>query len=63
MVGSAERPFGVLAQIKNHCRATMGQKRLNGLAILAIESKTVRTINYVDIIEDFAQQKEQRTNF
>ena len=62
-VASAERSFSVLARIKNHCRATMGQKRLNGLAILAIESKMARTINYVDIIEDFAQQKARKANF
>jgi hypothetical protein len=41
----------------------MGQKRLNGLSILAIESKTARTINYDEIIEDFAQQKARKANF
>lgn len=33
--------------------ATIGQKRFNGLDILIISSKTVKTINYGDVFEDF----------
>ena len=35
-VASGERTFNVLNQVKNYHRSTMGQGRLNGLAMLNI---------------------------
>ena len=35
--GSCERSFSCLKRLKTHLRATIGQERLNSLALLAIE--------------------------
>ena len=55
-----ERSFSKLKLLKNHLRNTMGQDRLASLALLAIESRLLRTIDFTDVIEDFAEQKCRR---
>ena len=54
---SAERSFSQLKNIKNPKRSTMGQERLDALALLCIESDILRTLNFDDVIEDFARKK------
>ena len=56
-VASAERSFSKLKLIKNFMRSTMTQDRLNDLAVLSIESEIARTIDFNDIIHDFANMR------
>ena len=51
---SGERSFSVLKKLKNQLRASMGQKRLNSLALLCIENELWEKIDTDDIIKSFA---------
>ena len=62
-VASAERSFSKLKLLKNYMRSTMSQDRLNGLAEIAIEHKIARSLEYSDIIEDFAAAKARKVHF
>ncbi|XP_071728461.1 uncharacterized protein [Rutidosis leptorrhynchoides] len=62
-VASAERSFSKLKLLKNYLRSTMNQERLNGLAILSIESWFLSNIDYDKIIEDFASKYARRHHF
>ena len=55
-----ERSFSKLKLLKNHLRNTMGQERLASLALLSIENRLLRTIDFTDVIADFAEQKCRR---
>ena len=59
-VAEAERSFSKLKQIKNVQRSVMGQERLSGLALLAIESDLARSLKFDDIINDFALRKSRK---
>lgn len=59
-VASNERSFSKLKIIKNYLRSTMGQERLNGLSILAIEKEVTSTIDFDTVINNFAMQKCRR---
>lgn len=61
-VASAERSFSKLKLIKNYLRSNMSQERLNGLAFLSIEKDISQTLDYSEIINDFASLKARRTN-
>ena len=50
----------MLTRVKSHLRATMGQQRLVNLALLSIENRLARMLNYDDIIKDFAQKKARK---
>ena len=52
-VASAERSFSKLKILKNYLRSTMTQERLNGLALMTIESKLLDKVSYEDVIEKF----------
>ena len=39
---SGERSFSVLKRVKNQLRSSMGQKRLNSLALVCIENKLLK---------------------
>lgn len=54
---SAEISFSKLKLIKNVLRNTMKQDRLNNLNILNIENYLLKTIDFRDIIDDFAAKK------
>ena len=56
----AERSFSNQKRTKNYLRSTMGQQRLNGLAMLSINSDIARTLNYQSIIEKFVALKMRR---
>ncbi|KAJ8721091.1 hypothetical protein PYW08_006556 [Mythimna loreyi] len=60
---SGERSFSCLKRVKNYLRSTMTDKRLNSLAILNIESTLLMSLNYDDVIDNFAKQKCRRRNF
>ena len=52
-----ERSFSVLKRVKNLLRSSMGQKRLNSLALLCIENELLEKIDIDDIIKSFALSK------
>ena len=54
-VAEAERSFSKLKLVKNSLRSSMGQERLQ--ALLSIEHKLAKTVDFSDIIHDFAQKK------
>ena len=57
---SAERSFSVLRRVKNYVRSTISQDRLNALATLCIEADLTKTIEFDDLIRDFAIAKARR---
>ena len=59
-VASAERSFSQLKRIKSYSRSTMAQERLQGLALLCIESELAKTIDYDSIIDTFAARKDRK---
>ena len=58
----AERCFSTLNKIKNFLRNTMGNERLNALAMLSIEKRMIHGIPEFNklVIEEFAVNKERR---
>jgi len=58
---SGERSFSKLKRLKSCTRSTMGQKRLQSLAILYVEHALARKIKYDKIISDFADKKSRRS--
>ena len=54
---SGERSFSKLGRLKNELRSTMGQNCFNMLSILSIEHEILRSLNFTDIIDDFAMKK------
>ena len=59
-VASGERSFSKLKLVKNFLRSTMGQERLSDLAMLSIEAKIARCVDFQDIINDFAKKKARK---
>ena len=57
---SAERSFSVLKRVKTYLRSTMGQQRLNDLAILAIERDLSRSLNFDSVVDNFMHQNPRR---
>ena len=60
---SCERSFSKLKLIKNYLRSTMGQSRHSGLALLSIESETVKDIDFDEVIDRFADLKTRKGQF
>jgi hypothetical protein len=54
---SAERSFSCLKKTKTYLRSTIGENRLNNLALLCIKSELVSAINFQDLINTFANLK------
>lgn len=59
-VATAERSFSKLKLLKSYLRSTMLQDRLNGLAILSIESEILKLLDYKTLINDFAAQNARK---
>lgn len=59
-VASGERSFSKLKIIKNYLRNSTDENRLNHLAIVSIENETAKSINYDDIIDEFASMKARK---
>ena len=59
-VASCERSFSKLKLIKNYLRSIMGQSRLSDLALLSIESETVKDIDFDEVIDRFAALKTRK---
>ncbi|XP_061385406.1 uncharacterized protein LOC133320791 [Danaus plexippus] len=62
-VASCERSFSKLKLIKNYLRSTMTETRLNNLGILTIEHEATQSINFEDVISEFASVKARRKKF
>lgn len=62
-IASGERSFNVLKKVKNYNRSTMGQERLNGLAILNINCDIARKLDFFAVISAFAQKKARKAHF
>ena len=63
---SAERSFSALRRIKTYLRSTMGQDRLNHLALINIERSYANAVIETDIsriIDAFASRKNRRCQF
>ena len=64
VIAASEEPsFSKLKLIKNFMRSTMIQDRLTDLAVLSIESELARTVDFKDIIHDFADMKARKVLF
>ena len=59
---TGERSFSVLKRVKNELRSTMGQPRLNDLALLCIENDIVRSRDFTVVIKKFASKKARKVN-
>ncbi|KAI3706498.1 hypothetical protein L6452_24284 [Arctium lappa] len=59
-VASAERSFSKLKLLKSYLHSTMTQERLNGLALIAIESGLLENVDYEDLIDDFISKNARR---
>lgn len=59
-VASNERSFSKMKIIKSYLRSSMGQERLNNLAIISIEHSIVESISFEKIIDEFAYQKARK---
>jgi len=59
-VASGERSFSRLKLIKTFLRLTMSQDRLVGLAILSIENDVAQTLDFADLLSQFASQKARK---
>nr|CAI5869430.1 unnamed protein product [Callosobruchus analis] len=59
-VAGAERSFSALKSIKSFSRSTMGQLRLCGLTQLVMESDLACSLDFSDIIEEFASGRTRK---
>ena len=57
---SGESSFSVLKRVKNYLRSTMGEDRMNDMAILYIEKDIFNQINTDKVIDEFAKNKARR---
>ena len=62
-VVTAERFFPKLKLIKNFLRNSMSQERLSGLALLSIENKRGKNLDFRKVIHQFVSAKARRKNF
>ena len=62
IVASAQRNFSKLKLLKTYMRSTMSQERLNGLALISIESDVLESIDYQELIESFASKNARRAS-
>ena len=60
---SAERSFSQLKRIKKPYRPTMGHERLDSLSLLCIEADVLRSVDFDDVIKDFAFAKSRKRTF
>ena len=59
-VASADRSFSWLKLIKNYLRSSINQERFSSLAILPIESEVANSIDFDDVIKNWASKKARK---
>ncbi|KAH1183266.1 hypothetical protein KIL84_004758 [Mauremys mutica] len=62
-VAGAERSFSRMKPIKNILRSTMTDDRLSALAVISIENKIARSLDYDALINQFAENKARKKRF
>nr|XP_032661720.1 uncharacterized protein LOC116839702 [Chelonoidis abingdonii] len=62
-VAGAERSFSRMKLIKNILRSTMTDDRLSALAVISIENKIARSLDYDALINQFAENKARKKRF
>lgn len=62
-VASGERSFSKLKLIKTYLRSTMSQSRLSGLATISIEHQVAESLDYKDLLHEFASIKARKVIF
>lgn len=60
---SAERSFSKLKIIKNYLRTTMKEERLSNLTVLSIEHDICESLDYEELINEFAELKARKVKF
>ena len=56
----AERSFSALRRLKTYLRSTMGQARLNHIAVLHVHQELVDNIDITEVAEQFISKNESR---
>jgi hAT family C-terminal dimerisation region len=59
-IASCERSFSIVKLILTHLRASIVLERWSDLALLSIEKELVETINFDDVIDNFASAKSRK---
>jgi hypothetical protein len=59
---SCDRSFSKLKIILSYLRASIRQDRLSNLALLSVERETLNTINFDNVIDQFASVKTRKNN-
>nr|XP_042717721.1 zinc finger MYM-type protein 1-like [Chrysemys picta bellii] len=62
-VAGAERSFSRMKLIKNILRSTMTDDRFSALAVISIENKIARSLDYDALINQFAENKARKKRF
>ena len=62
-VASGERSFSKLKIIKNYLRSSMAQDRLSGLALISVEHEIGQSLDYSELIKEFAANKARKVHF
>jgi hypothetical protein len=62
-VASCERSFSRMKLIKSYLWSTMSQGRFTKLAILSVENQVASSIDFSDVIKDFAAIKSRKVQF
>ncbi|KAL4143648.1 hypothetical protein QTP88_005959 [Uroleucon formosanum] len=57
---SSERSFSTLRRLETYLRSVMNNDRLNAVAVLNIESELTSSINYDNIIKEFAKSQSRK---
>jgi hypothetical protein len=62
-VASCERSFSKMKLIKSYLRSAMSQDRFTNFAIFSIENEVASSIDFSDVIKDFAAIKSRKVQF
>jgi hypothetical protein len=62
-VASSERSFSKMKLIKFYLGSTMSQDSFTNLAVLSIENEVASSIDFSDVIKDFAAIKSRKVQF
>jgi len=55
-----ERSFSRLKLIKSQMRSTVGQERLNSLALMCIEHEVLKRVDFDPVINEFSARKSRK---
>lgn len=55
-IASAERSFSKLKLLKSYSRSIISQERLNDLSLIIIENYLLETIQYENLVDEFASK-------